>query len=145
LAIGTTVSAAPAPKREPLERVAHAGAVDRARADAGDHSPEVQHEQAVGVGVDGPGQGDHHATERHHDLRAVAVDEPGLDRHQPGLGGDEQGESELDRRPAPVITLVDRIDEQCPTVLEVGDHGHADHAECELPPLRRRRILAFHP
>src|SRR5262249_39662809 len=53
---------------------------------------------------------------------------------QPGFGDDEDGEGELDRRAAPVILGVDRIDEQRPAVLQVGDHRHADDAHHELEP-----------
>jgi hypothetical protein len=35
------------------------------------------------------------------------------------------------------LLVMDRVDEQCPTVLQVGDHRHANDAEEELaPPVR---------
>src|SRR6266568_4842968 len=54
LAIGTTVSAEAAPVREPLERVAHAGAVDHAGADAADCGPDVEQQERTRDRVDGP-------------------------------------------------------------------------------------------
>jgi hypothetical protein len=54
--------------------------------------------------------------------------------HQPGLDDDEQREGKLDRGATPVILGVDGIDEQRPSVLQVGDHRHADDAHHELDP-----------
>src|SRR5262249_15611112 len=50
---------------------------------------------------------------------------------------DENGKRDLDRGPSPMIFLIDRIDEQRPAVLQVGDHHHADDAENQLSPARR--------
>ena len=41
-------------------------------------------------------------------------------------------ECDLDRRAAPVVLLIDRVDEQRPSILQVGDHHHADDAEDQL-------------
>src|SRR5215475_8230288 len=35
-----------------------------------------------------------------------------------------------------MIFLIDRIDKQGPTILQVGNHHHADNAKQELPPAR---------
>ena len=120
--------------RKPFQRVADAGAVDRAGADAADDGGGVEQRQRVRVGIQHPGQRDHHAAEHDDDARAVFVDEPGFDRDQPGLGHHEDREGELDRGAAPVIFRVDRIDEQRPAVLQVRDHRHADDAHDELKP-----------
>src|SRR6185436_16201408 len=37
-------------------------------------------------------------------------------------------------RKTPPLLVVDRIHEERPTVLQVGDHRHTDHAEGQLPP-----------
>ena len=68
------------------------------------------------------------------DARAVFVDEPGFDRNQPGFRHHEQREGQLDRGAAPVKFRVDRIDEQRPAILQVGDHRHADDAHRKLQP-----------
>ena len=85
-----------------------------------------------------PRDADQHAADQHDDLGPEAVDEPALERHQPCLGQHEDGEGHLDRSAAPAILLVDRIDEQRPAVLQVGDHHHADDASTELKPAIRR-------
>src|SRR5438270_719584 len=77
---------------KPLERVADAGPVDRARADAADRGREVQQEQRIGDRVDDPGDADQHAADEHHRTRPEAVDEVAFDRDQPGLGDDEDRE-----------------------------------------------------
>ena len=64
--------------------------------------------------------------------RSELVDQIAFERHQPSLGEDEDREGDLDRRAAPVIFLIDRIDEKRPAVLQVGDHHHADDAEDKL-------------
>jgi hypothetical protein len=43
----------------------------------------------------------------------------------------------LDCRSAPVKFLVDRVNEQRPSVLQVGDHSHAEDAADELAPTFR--------
>src|SRR6516162_1930431 len=69
-------------------------------------------------------------------MRDEPVDEPALYRNQPGLRNDENAECHLDGSGAPVIFLIDRIDEQRPAVLQVGDHHHADDAGDKLAPPR---------
>ena len=69
-------------------------------------------------------------------MRDEPVDEPALYRNQPGLRSDENAECHLDGSGAPVIFLIDRIDEQRPAVLQVGDHHHADDAGDKLAPPR---------
>ena len=120
--------------RKPFQRVADAGAVHRAGADAADNGAGIEQRQRVGVGVQDPGQRDHHAAEHDDEARTVFVDEPGFDRDQPGLRHHEDREGELDRRAAPVVFRVDRIDEQRPAILQVRDHRHADDAHDELHP-----------
>ncbi|MNM98068.1 hypothetical protein D3C81_1105890 [compost metagenome] len=134
---------------EPLQRVAHASAIHRARAQAADCRRDVQHGQRRRHRVKGPGNGAQQAATHHYRARAVLVDEVALDRYQPGLRHDEDGECHLDRGAAPVVFIVDRVDEQRPAVLHVGDHRHADHAEDQLHPRRRKArrglpLLQFH-
>jgi hypothetical protein len=49
-----------------------------------------------------------------------------------------------------MMRLVDRVHEQVPAVLQVGDHHHADDADHQLQPTisrrcgRRRRLLDGH-
>ena len=152
LAIGITVSAEPAPKPAAVSPAASPrrsgnhfsalpteAAVDDAGADAADRRADIEQEQRVGDRVDHPGDRDQHAAAADHDLRAELVDQVTLDRHQPGFGQHEDGEGHLDRGAAPVVFLIDRIDEQRPAVLQVGDHHHADDAEDQLTPARRFR------
>src|SRR6516164_8612012 len=141
LAIGTTVSAAPAPNPaavapagKPFQRIADAGSIHGARTDAADDSGGVEEGERVSAGVENPGERDHHAAEHDDDARAVFVDEPRLDRNEPGFGDDKDRERELDRGASPVILGIDRIDEQRPAVLQIGDHRHADDAHDELEP-----------
>jgi hypothetical protein len=113
LAIGITVTAAPAPKpaavrpaaeaalvREPLQRVADAGAVDAAGAEAGDHRGGIELGQRARERVDDPAEAGEDGAARDHGPRAEAVDEPALDRHEPGLHDHEDRERELDGRQA---------------------------------------------
>ena len=132
---------------KPLQSIADAGAVHRTRADATDDCGRIEHGEAIRIGVHHPGNRHHDAAEEHHDSGAVTVDEPGFDGHEPRLGEDEDGEGDLNGRTPPVVLFVDRVDEQRPAVLEVGDHHHADDAEQQLqPPIpaldRWRRRLA---
>ena len=119
---------------EPFQRVADAGAVDRAGADAADRRGEIEQGERVRHGIQRPGGAAEYAADHHHGLGAIAVDEPALDRDQPGFHDDEDAEGYLNRRPAPAVLGVDRRDEQRPAVLQIGDHRHADDAACELHP-----------
>ena len=80
---------------------------------------------------------DEHSAAADHHLRTELVDQVSLDRYEPCLGQDEDREGDLNRRAAPMIFLIDRIDEKRPSILQVGDHHHADDAEDKLPPARR--------
>ncbi len=126
-----------APVGEPLQRVADAGTIDDAGADAAERGGNVEQRQRVGIGVHDPGDGDQHAAQTNHDARAELVDQIAFERHQPRLGDDEDRERDLDRGASPVVFLVDRIDEESPAILQVRDHHHADDAEYELSPARR--------
>src|SRR5437773_353572 len=128
------VSREPAPVGKPFERVAHARAVYRSGADAADDGTRVQHRQRVRKRIDHPRRGDEHAGDDADELRPETVDEISLERDEPRLRQNEDGERHLNGRPPPVVPVVDRIDEERPTVLEVGDHRHADDAEDQLPP-----------
>ncbi|MNL10547.1 hypothetical protein D3C87_1313490 [compost metagenome] len=128
----------PAPVGKPLERIAHAGAIYRASPYAADGRSEVQHRQRRRHRVQRPRNRAEQAAAHHHRARAVLVDQIALDRHQPGLGDHENGERHLDGRAAPVVFVIDRIDEQGPAVLHVGNHRHADDAEYELRPWGRK-------
>src|SRR3984893_1045885 len=147
LAIGTTVSAEPAPKPsavspaarprptgEPLERVADGAAVDDARTDTADCSPNVQKEDRIRDRVDRPCNGNQNAADADHHTRTVLIDQVTLERNEPSLCKNEDGEGDLDRGFAPMIFLIDGIDEQRPAVLQIGNHHHADDAGRQLAP-----------
>src|SRR5438309_10434101 len=74
-----------------------------------------------------------------HDARAEFVEQIAFRRDQPGLGQNENSKRHLNCGTAPVVLLVHRIDEKGPTVLQVGNHHHADDAKSQLPPSRRHR------
>jgi len=119
---------------KPFQRIADAGSVHRAGADAAEDGADVKQRQRIGVGVQHPGKGDHHRAKLDDNAGAKFVDEPGFDRNQPGLRHHEQGEGELDRGATPVKFRVDRIDEQRPAILQVCDHRHADETHHQLHP-----------
>jgi hypothetical protein len=121
-----------APVGKPLERIAYAGAVHRARSDAADRGGDVKNAQRVGIGVERPRKSAQDPAHEHDQPRPVSIDEIAFDRHQPGLEQHENRERHLDRRATPVMLAVDGIDEQRPTVLKVGHHRHAKNAEDEL-------------
>src|SRR5690606_3983042 len=66
--------------------------------------------------------------------RAEFIDDPAFDRYHPGFGQHEDRESDLNGGTAPAMFCGDRIDEQRPTVLQVGNHRHGDDAEDQLTP-----------
>jgi hypothetical protein len=135
---GDQAGGEPAAIGKPFERMTDAGAVDGPRARAGKGCGGIEHGERAGDGIECPRAGDENAAKGDHDARAETIDEPALDRHQPSLGGDEDAEGDLDGRGTPVIFLIDRIDEQRPAILQVGDHHHADDAADELSPASRR-------
>src|SRR5262249_56853133 len=107
--------------------------------------------EGVGAGIDDP-------TERHHDAAerddqpgsapySETIGDPTVDWRQPSLERNEDAERKLDRCDRPAMRLVDRVDEERPTVLQVGDQNHAGDAAEELYPAcaRRRRNRAFRP
>ena len=79
------------------------------------------------------------ATDQHDRTWPEPIDEVAFDRHQPGFREHEDRERDLDRRAAPAIFVVDRIDEQGPAVLQVGDHRHADDADEQAAATDRTR------
>ncbi len=83
--------------RKPLERVAYAGAVDAARADARDDGADIEMHEARRVCVDHPAERGAERAADHDGTRPELVDEPAFDRNQPGFGDDENGECGLDR------------------------------------------------
>ncbi len=123
-----------APPGEPLQRVADAGPVDRACADAGDDLGNVVLGERAGIGIHDPADRTQDTAEENHDARTEFVDEPALDRHQPGLEQYEKRERDLDRGPVPTEFLLDVRHEKRPAVLQVGDHHHAGDADDELHP-----------
>ena len=68
------------------------------------------------------------AAYEHHDLRAEVIDEPTFDWHQPRFCHYKDAECHLNRGATPMELLVYWVDEQCPAVLQVGNHHHADDA-----------------
>ena len=129
----------PAQVGKPFERVADASAINSAGTDAGERRGDKELPKRTGEGIQGPGAGHEYAAERHDDARAETVDEPAFDRHQPCFGRDEDAERDLNGGGAPMIFLVDRIDEQRPAILQVGDHHHAEDADHELVPASKWR------
>ncbi len=119
---------------EPLQGVSNTGAVHTPGADAADCGCGIQHGKRAGDRVDRPGDGHQEGATHHHPARAEPVDEITLDGNQPGLNEYKQCEGHLDRGPTPVIFLINRIDEQRPAILEIGNAGHADDADSQLQP-----------
>src|SRR6266581_4483775 len=70
---------------KPFQRIADAGAVDAAGADAGDDHPEIIAVERGCFGVDRPSDGAKDAANQNDNTRTVFIDEPAFDRHQPGL------------------------------------------------------------
>src|SRR5690606_14245136 len=60
--------------REPLQRVAHAGAVDGARADAAESSADIEQEERIRDRIEHPGEAAEDAAGDNDDLRAELVD-----------------------------------------------------------------------
>src|ERR1700712_859028 len=73
----------------------------------------------------------------------VFIDEITFNWNKPCFSHNKNRERYLDRRAAPVMLFVDRVDKQRPAVLHVRDHGHADHAEHELHPRRCEARLSY--
>ena len=131
---GREAGGQPPALREPLQRVAHARTVDDPRADPSDEASRVEREEGPRLGVEPPGDSDQDATDGDQPSRAEAIHEVALERHEPGLGQDEQGEGDLNRRFSPVELAVDRVDEERPAILEISDRDHPDNAEHQLHP-----------
>ena len=133
----------PAAVGEPLYRIANAGCIDGAGADAGQHRPQIEHRQGAGARIDDPSDPDHDPAKGHHQprpvFRADAVDDPALDRRQPGFERDKDAEGDLDVGDSPAMRHVHRMNEQGPAILQVGDHHHADDADDQLEPTVRCR------
>ncbi len=126
---------------KPLQGAADTGAVDTPRADTADHGADVKHGERCRRRVDHPRGADQHRAEKDDRSRAEAVHEPSLDRHEPRLGDDEDREGHLHVLAPPMMCDDDRIDEEGPTVLQVGNHRHAEDADGKLHPAvgRQRR------
>jgi hypothetical protein len=96
----------------------------------------------VGVGIDHPSDRHCNAAKGHHQFwaapRAEDVDDPSLDRRQPRFQRNEDRKGDLDRGDRPTVRFVDRIDEQRPTVLQVGDHYHAKKPQRTVETLSAR-------
>jgi hypothetical protein len=128
---------------KPFDRIADAGGIDGAGAGAGQHRPEIEQAQRSGHRVDDPGDRHQHAAEGDHQLRpglrAKLIDDPSFERRQPSLERDEDAEGDLDIGDGPVMGSMDRMNKQRPTILQVGDHHHADDGEDQLCPAVRLR------
>ena len=122
---------------EPLERVAYAGAVHGAGADAADRRGDVEHGQRVGERVHYPADAAKQTANEDDGARPEFIDEVALDRHEPGFGKHENREGDLDGRTGPAELVADGSDEKRPAVLQVGDHRHADDAHEKLDPAVR--------
>jgi hypothetical protein len=79
-------------------------------ANAADRSRDVQHRHDRRRSSN-PGDRDEHTAAADHDPGPELVDSA-LERHQPRLSQDEDRERHLDSRAAPLVFLIDRIDEQ---------------------------------
>ena len=121
---------------KPFQRVADAGAVDAAGADACDDHAEVVAVERGGLGVDRPSDGAKNAADENDEAGAVFVDEPAFDRHQPGFEQHEERERPLDRGAIPAEFFLDVGDEECPAILVVGDHHHCGDTDRELRPAK---------
>ena len=119
---------------KPFQRVADAGAVHAAGADAGDDHAEIVAVERGRLGVDRPSDGAEDAADQNDDARAVFIDEPAFDRHQPGLEQHEQRKCPLDRGAIPSEFLLDVGDEESPAILVIGDHHHREDADGQLRP-----------
>ena len=97
-------------------------------------APTIEKEERIRERVDHPCNGDQNAADADHHARPKLVDQIAFERNQPGLGQNEDREGDLDRGFAPMIFLIDGIDEQRPAVLQVGNHHHADDAGRQLAP-----------
>src|SRR5262249_23755763 len=75
--------------------------------------------------------------EQNDELGAPLIDEPAFDGNEPRLEQNEEGECDLDLRSLPMKCLLNIRNEEGPTILEVGDHHHADHADDELSPAKQ--------
>ena len=116
---------------EPFHRIADAGRVDRARRRCRIAPRRNKAWQGVGERIDDPAGADQDAAEATISLarvRAERVDDPALDRRQPGLKRDEDAERHLDAA-IDQPCACDRMDEQRPAVLQVGDQHHADDGQ----------------
>jgi hypothetical protein len=82
--------------REPLERRAHAAAVDEGGANAGDHVEHAQHGERIHQPETGPANSAEDTGNRREDSRAETVYEKALSRLHPGLEEDEEREGRLD-------------------------------------------------
>ena len=128
----------PAPIGKQFQCLTDAGPVYGTGADSTQGRRQVEQEKRVCNRVQSPRQADQKSGNHDHPLRAEAVHEIALHRHQPGFGEHENSKCHLDRWLAPVEFVVDRIDEQRPAVLKIGDHRHADDADDQLPPATGR-------
>src|SRR5215472_14844117 len=99
---------------EPFERVADAGAINGAGADAADRGRNVKHRQRVGDRVERPRDSNEHAADEYDDPWPVSVDQPTLDRDEPGFGQDKDRERDLDGGTPPLVFLVDRDNKERP-------------------------------
>src|SRR5262249_60860185 len=108
----------------------------RAGADAAEDGADIKHRQRVRDRIEGPGDADQHAAGADNDPGTEPIDDVALEWHEPSLHYDEDRESHLDRRAPPMEFLVERIDEQRPSVLQVCNHHHADDTDRQLQPTK---------
>ncbi len=149
--IGMTVSAAPAPYPaavsptaspppvgEPFDRVADADGVDRPAADTRDRRARVKRRKRFGIGIDDPADRHEDAADGDDEPRTPVgpepVRDPAMDGGKPCLERDEDAEGNLYPGNSPTVFLRHRIDEERPSILQVGDQHHADNADDELRP-----------
>src|SRR5829696_6932707 len=93
--------------REPLQRVADAGAVDAARADASDDHSAIITVKCGRFGVDRPSDRAKDAANENDKAGTILIDKPAFDRNQPGFEQNEKREGPLDRGAVPSEFLLD--------------------------------------
>src|ERR1041384_2867686 len=71
---------------EPLESIAYAGAVHRARSEPAERGGDVEDAQRVGIGIEGPCQPAQDPASEHDRPGPESIDEIAFDRHEPEIG-----------------------------------------------------------
>ncbi len=128
------------PRREtasigkPFESRSDRSAVDERGADAGQHVGGIELRERRRRSHVGPTRTAQHARDRDEETRPQTIDQPAVERLNPCLKEDEQREGRRDLRQLPSGCRLNRLDEERPRVLKVGDHDHRHERRPELHP-----------